>query len=74
MVMVLSADHTVGIKPVEEIGLFKGQWVITSGLKAGDQVIIKGLQYIRPGAKADIEGVPEAAKTEPVETLAGAHS
>ena len=58
MVMVLSADQTVGVKPVVETGLYQGQWVITSGLDAGDQVITKGLQYIRPGVKAVIEGLP----------------
>jgi membrane fusion protein (multidrug efflux system) len=74
MVMVLSADHTVGIKPVQETGLFKGQWVITSGLVAGDQVIVKGLQFIRPGAKAQIEAAPQAKKIESVEALVGAKS
>lgn len=64
MVMVLSADQIVGIKPVVETGLYQGQWVITSGLEAGDQVITKGLQFIRPGAKADIEGGPAKMAAE----------
>lgn len=55
MVMVLGEDQTVGIKPVVESGLYQDQWVISSGLTAGEQVIIKGLQFIRPGAKAAID-------------------
>lgn len=74
MVMVLSADQVVGVKPVVESGLFEGQWVITAGLSAGDQVITKGLQYVRPGAKADIEVVPAKATPKSVEALEGAHS
>lgn len=74
MVMVLSADHIVGVKPVVESGLFEGQWVITAGLSAGDQVITKGLQYVRPGAKADIEVAPVKTTPKSVETLEGAHS
>ncbi len=74
MVMVLSADHIVGVKPVVESGLFEGQWVITAGLNAGDQVITKGVQYVRPGAKADIEVVPVKANPKSVETLKGGHS
>ncbi|WP_019555884.1 efflux RND transporter periplasmic adaptor subunit [Thiomicrorhabdus arctica] len=74
MVMVLSADHIVGVKPVVESGLFEGQWVITGGLNAGDQVITKGLQYVRPGSKADIEVVPAKANANGAEALKGAHS
>jgi membrane fusion protein, multidrug efflux system len=28
----------------------KDQWLVTSGLKAGDQVIVEGIQKVRPGA------------------------
>jgi len=37
---ILSTDRTVGDK-----------WLVTAGLKAGDRVIVEGLQFIRPGAK-----------------------
>lgn len=29
-----------------------GQWLVTAGLKAGDQLIVDGLQKVRPGAPA----------------------
>jgi membrane fusion protein (multidrug efflux system) len=73
-VMVLSADHVVGVKLVAESGLYEGQWIITAGLNAGDQVITKGLQYVRPGAKADIEVAPVRANPKSEEAIEGAHS
>lgn len=41
------------------------QWVVTSGLQAGDRVIVSGLQRIRPGIKARaISSSQENASTE----------
>jgi membrane fusion protein (multidrug efflux system) len=44
---VLTADRTVG-----------DAWLVTGGLRAGDQVIVEGLQRIRPGAP--VKPVPAA--------------
>jgi membrane fusion protein (multidrug efflux system) len=61
-VMVLAQDGTVTVRPVKEKGLYKESWVITDGLQPGDQVIVKGLQFIRPGMKAAVMGAkPDAA-------------
>src|SRR5450830_23458 len=49
-VMVVGADNKVAVRPVTT-GAAKGDsWVVTDGLKAGDQVIVEGLQKIKPGA------------------------
>lgn len=49
-VYVLSADNTAQVKVIT-IGRSIGQdWLVLSGLNAGDKVIINGLQKIRPGA------------------------
>lgn len=53
-VMVLTPEDTVAVKPVKESGLYQKSWVITSGLNPGDRVIVKGLQFIRPGMKASL--------------------
>jgi len=53
-VMVLTPDNTVAVKPVKEAGLYQQSWIITDGLAPGDQVIVKGLQFIRPGMKAGL--------------------
>ncbi|MBN2866684.1 MAG: efflux RND transporter periplasmic adaptor subunit [Thiotrichales bacterium] len=54
LVMTLGDDHKVVPRPVTEDGLYQGQWRVTQGLNPGDQVITKGLQYIRPGAQVQI--------------------
>lgn len=53
-VMVLTPDNSVAVKPVKESGLYQKNWVITEGLHSGDRVIVKGLQFIRPGMKASL--------------------
>lgn len=49
-VMVVGADNKVEARPVKATEVVKGQWRITDGLKAGDKVILDGLQKVRPGA------------------------
>ncbi|EKE76162.1 efflux RND transporter periplasmic adaptor subunit [Gallaecimonas xiamenensis] len=49
-VMVVGADNKVEARPVNATEVVKGQWRITDGLKAGDKVILDGLQKVRPGA------------------------
>lgn len=66
-VMVLTEDGTVSVRPVKENGFYEDKWIISSGLNTGDQVIVKGIQYIRPGVKATIIG----AKPTTVPTAKG---
>jgi membrane fusion protein, multidrug efflux system len=50
-VMVLKQDDTVEqrmVTPAERIGAL---WVITAGLKAGEKIVVDGLQKIRTGMK-----------------------
>ena len=62
-VMVVGADGKVAVVPVQ-VGVARGdQWVINSGLKGGEQVIVEGLQKVRPGAPAKaIPFVPAGAQ------------
>jgi membrane fusion protein, multidrug efflux system len=49
-VMVVGADGKVAMQPVQ-IGSAQGNdWVVLGGLKPGEQVIVDGLQKVRPGA------------------------
>ncbi len=49
-VMVVGEDGKVSPRPVK-IGSAKGnQWVVLSGLKAGEKVMVDGFQKLRPGA------------------------
>lgn len=50
LVMVVNADNQVEARSIQLGQSTKGSWVAESGVKAGEQVIISGLQRIRPGA------------------------
>ncbi|BAK77169.1 cation/multidrug efflux system, membrane-fusion protein AcrA [Pseudogulbenkiania sp. NH8B] len=49
-VMLVGADNKVLAQPVKAETAVGDKWVVTEGLKAGDKVIVQGLQKIRPGA------------------------
>lgn len=49
-VMVVKADNTVEAR-VLKLGQAVGDsWIVIDGLKAGETVIVDGLQKVRPGA------------------------
>ena len=50
MVMTVDAEGKVAPRPVKTGGAHGTHWIITSGLKEGDQVIVEGLQKAKPGA------------------------
>jgi len=67
-VAVVGADDTVTITmvtPGERIGTL---WIIDSGLKPGDRVVVEGLQKVRPGMKVK----PETVKIEEADETKGA--
>jgi membrane fusion protein (multidrug efflux system) len=43
--------NTAGIRPISETGWQGKDWVVQSGLNAGDQVIVDNLIKLRPGAE-----------------------
>jgi membrane fusion protein, multidrug efflux system len=57
-VMVMAAGDTVEqriVTPAERRGSL---WVIPTGLKAGDRIVVDGLQKVRPGMKVNATMVP----------------
>jgi membrane fusion protein (multidrug efflux system) len=50
MVMTVNAEGKVAPRPVKTDGAYGSNWIIGSGLKAGDTVIVEGLQKVKPGA------------------------
>ena len=48
--LMLVKDNKIEQLPVTTGGAVKTDWIITSGLKAGDVVVVEGFQKIRPGA------------------------
>ena len=49
-VLVVGADNKPAPRPVTVAGSQGADWVITSGLAAGDRVIVDGVQKMAPGA------------------------
>jgi membrane fusion protein (multidrug efflux system) len=73
-VAVVGADSAIEIrmvKPTERIGTL---WVIDSGLKAGENIVVEGLQKVRPGVKvkAEMVKIEEAAPPAPAPPSGGA--
>lgn len=60
---VVNAENKVEIRPLK-VGRTQGNsWVVLDGLKAGDKVIVEGLQKIRPGSPVRI-AEPTPAKQD----------
>ena len=68
--MVVTADKKVERRTLVAARAVDNAWLVSEGLVAGDQVIVDGLQKIRPGAEvvpvpaAEPDAKPEANKPE----------
>ena len=60
-VAVVGADNKVGFRNVKVGPRVDGLWVIDEGLKAGEKVVVEGLQRIREGSAVS----PKAAASAP---------
>jgi RND family efflux transporter MFP subunit len=60
-VLVLKADSTVEYRPVQLGRLVDGYRVVAGGLKPGEQVVVNGLQRVRPGMKVTATAGPMLA-------------
>jgi membrane fusion protein (multidrug efflux system) len=57
-VLVVNAEGKVEQRRVQTHGMTREDWILTGQLAGGDQVIVSGLQKVRPGAEAKV--VPQA--------------
>lgn len=57
-VAVVKPDDTVEIRPVKTIERVGDLWVLESGVKPGERVVVEGLQKVKPNAKVKPELVP----------------
>ena len=55
LVMVVDAESKVEARPVKVAQSLGSDWVVTSGLAAGERVIVEGLQKVRPGAPVQVQ-------------------
>lgn len=58
--MVIGANSTVEIRVLQTSRTVGNQWLVTGGLKPGDQVIVSNLQRVRPGAQ--VKAAPATAE------------
>ena len=58
MVLLLDAEQTVSQQPVELGAVVDNRWIVTSGLKPGDRIIVEGVQHARPGEKVEVDDSP----------------
>jgi len=64
-VWMIGADGKVALHPIKVAQANGGGWVVESGLKSGDQVVVEGLQRLRPGVMAKGVDVTQTAETAP---------
>src|ERR1700689_851026 len=71
--LVVGPDNSVELRTLVTDRALGDQWLVTSGLKPGDRVIVEGIQSAKPGAKVAPEeyrppdektAQPQAATTE----------
>ncbi|MFC6338155.1 efflux RND transporter periplasmic adaptor subunit [Pseudomonas sp. CCM 7891] len=65
MVLLLDAEQTVSQHPVELGSVINDRWIVTSGLKPGDRIVVEGLQHARPGEKVQVDDSPEPTAQAP---------
>ena len=49
--MVVNAENKVELRTLKTDRAVGDQWLVSSGLAAGDKVIVEGLQMVRPGVE-----------------------
>ena len=73
-VFLVKDDNRVAAQPIRTGQMINGQWLIASGLKAGDRVVVEGFQKfapgdeVRPGAWSTASADPNDAPSKPADT------
>lgn len=70
VVMLVGADNKVEARTIKTSRTIGDKWLVSDGLKAGDRVIVEGLQKIRPGVPVTVvdAAAPQAAASAPTAT------
>ncbi|MEG1455150.1 MAG: efflux RND transporter periplasmic adaptor subunit, partial [Comamonas sp.] len=63
-VMVVGAGEVAEYREVQLGAPVNGLRIVTSGLKAGERIVVNGLQRVRPGARIEAQDVPMSSKPE----------
>jgi len=63
-VLLVDAKDTVEIRPITTERALGDRWLVSSGLKSGDRMIVEGLQKVRPGIPVKAVPFKAAGKDE----------
>jgi len=69
--LVVGRDNKVELRTLTTERALGDKWVVTSGLKAGERVIVEGIQFAKPGAPVDPQEVADAPAPAPAQGPAG---
>ncbi|AUH01680.1 MexE family multidrug efflux RND transporter periplasmic adaptor subunit [Prodigiosinella confusarubida] len=64
-VMVVDKDNKVEVRSIVATQAIGDNWLVTSGVKSGDRVIVSGLQKIRPGIQVKAQEVTSDNTQQP---------
>jgi RND family efflux transporter MFP subunit len=59
--LVVNPDNKVELRPIVTDRAIDDMWLVSSGLKAGERVVVEGLQFARPGSAVRPEEAAVAA-------------
>jgi membrane fusion protein (multidrug efflux system) len=64
-VMIVGQDNKVALRTVRTGALVDGFWLVDDGLKAGERVIVSGVQKLRPGTVVKVAAAAAAPAAAP---------
>ncbi|MFA6915557.1 MAG: efflux RND transporter periplasmic adaptor subunit [Parachlamydiales bacterium] len=76
-VYVVNKESKADLRPIVAGGWYQNDWIVNSGLKVGEEIVVDGVNKILPGALVQVNNQPkkkaetskaEAPKTEPIKT------
>lgn len=68
MVFIVDTGDKVAIRPITLGRAIRNRWLVLSGLAPGDQVIMEGLQFVRPGMTVKVVPFNENTKGTGIES------
>lgn len=62
--LIVDAQNKVELRELVTPRAIGDQWLVSAGVKAGDRVVVEGLQYIKPGVEVSIIDTPAASPAD----------
>ena len=69
-VFLVDKEGQALVRPIKLGNMVDGEWIVESGLKPGDTVIVSNLQKIRPGVPVKISNTPTGRRPAPAPSAA----